>query len=396
MSRRLLRRTALTCAFITMSAQAAEAPPVDPKPFTTTVAAEFEEPWAMTFLPDGRLLVTEKTGSLKLFNHQTREAGEISGVPKVEYGGQGGLGDVVLHPEFDTNQLVYLSYVEAGEGSSRGAAVARARLSLSGDGGSLSDVEVIWRQAPKYSGKGHFGHRLAFGPDGMLWITSGDRQEFTPAQNMEANLGKIIRLNDDGSPPADNPFAASEGVAAEMWTLGHRNPLGIAFDADGRLWVHEMGPSGGDELNLITRGSNYGYPVASNGVHYSGKPFPNTHEERPEFEAPKVSWTPVISPAGFVIYSGDKFTDWRGDGLIGGLSSRALVRVTFEGDSAKEAARYDMDERIREVEQGPDGFIWLLEDERKGSGGRLLKLIPGRVATDANSTGAQLSTGLIP
>jgi glucose/arabinose dehydrogenase len=189
---------------------------------------------------------------------------------------------------------------------------------------------------------------------------------------MGSNLGKIIRLNDDGSLPADNPFASQGGVAAQVWSLGHRNILGMAFDANGKLWAHEMGPAGGDELNLIVRGANYGYPIVSNGDHYDGRPIPD-HDTRPEFAAPKVTWTPVISPAGFVIYSGSLFPQWKGSGFIGGLSSTSLVRVAFDGDSAREAERFNMGERIREVEQGPDGALWLLED---GSKARLLKLTP--------------------
>jgi glucose/arabinose dehydrogenase len=230
-------------------------------------------------------------------------------------------------------------------------------------------MQVIWRQVPKVSGEATTD---GIWPGRPSWITSSERQKFDPAQDMRTNLGKVVRLNEDGSVPADNPFAKEGGVTAQVWTLGHRNLLGIAFDAQGRLWTHEMGPRGGDELNLIERGGNYGYPIASNGDHYDGRAIPD-HDTRPEFKAPKVSWNPVISPAGFVIYSGDKFPDWQGDGLIGGLSSEALVRVEFDGSTAREAARYEMGERIREVEQGPEGDIWLLEDGEKG---RLLKLTP--------------------
>ncbi|MGI8561154.1 MAG: PQQ-dependent sugar dehydrogenase [Luteimonas sp.] len=347
------------------------------RPFGVEVVARFKEPWAMTFLPDGRLLVTEKPGSLKVVDVATGASGTISGTPAVDHGGQGGLGDVVLHPGFADNRMVYLSYAEAGEGDTRGAAVARARLALDGKGGgALSDLQVIWRQVPKVTGRGHYGHRIAFG-DGKLWITSGDRQKFDPAQDMASNLGKILRLNDDGSVPSDNPFADQGGVAAQVWTLGHRNLLGPAFDAQGRLWSHEMGPTGGDELNLVERGANYGYPIVSNGDHYDGREIPD-HDTRPEFNAPEITWTPVISPAGFIIYSGSAFPDWQGDGFIGGLSAKALVRVEFDGTAAREAERWDMGARIREVEQGPDGAIWLLEDERDGSQGRLRKLMPGR------------------
>jgi glucose/arabinose dehydrogenase len=340
------------------------------KPFNAIPEATFDEPWAMTFLPDGRLLITEKRGKLRL--HQIGGAtGEVSGVPQVAYGGQGGLGDVVLHPDFAKNGLIYLSYAEAGDGGDRGAAVARGKLTLDDKGGGrLSDVTVIWRQVPKVSGAGHYGHRIAFGSDGQLWISSGERQKFDPAQDMKSNLGKIVRLNDDGSVPADNPFADKGGVTAQIWSLGHRNPLGIAFNGKGELWNVEMGPQGGDELNLVQRGANYGYPIVSNGDHYDGRVIPD-HDTRPEFVKPAVWWTPVISPSSFIIYSGSVFPDWQGDGFIGGLSSQALVRVEFDGDKAREAERFDMGKPIREVEQGPDGAIWLLEDD---AGARLLKL----------------------
>jgi glucose/arabinose dehydrogenase len=296
-------------------------------------------------------------------------------VPKVTRVAQGGLGDVVLHPQYADNHLVYISYVEAGDGG-RGAAVARARLALDDrGGGALEDLEVIWRQTPKKSGDGHFGYRIAFDREGKLWISSSERKEFDPAQDMKTNLGKIVRLNDDGTVPADNPFADQGGVAAQVWSLGHRNILGLAFDGNGQLWAHEMGPKGGDELNRVEKGANYGYPVVSNGDHYDGKPIPN-HDTRPEFRAPIITWNPVISPAGFVIYDGALFPDWKGDGFIGGLSSKSLVRVEFQGESAHEAERFNMGRRIREVEQGPDGAIWLLEDGSRDGKGSLLKLTP--------------------
>jgi aldose sugar dehydrogenase len=344
-------------------------------PFQVAAVTQFSEPWAMTFLPDGRLLVTEKKGALKLYRIGG-DARTIAGVPAVAYGGQGGLGDIVLHPQFQANGLAYLSYAEAGDGGTRGAAVARAKLVLDDQGGgTLRDLQVIWRQVPKVSGAGHYGHRIVFAPDGHLFITSGERQKFDPAQDMQSNLGKIVRLQDDGAVPADNPFAGKGGVTAQVWSLGHRNLLGIAFDAQGRLWNTEMGPRGGDELNLVQRGANYGYPIVSNGDHYDGRPIPD-HDTRPEFRKPIVSWNPVISPAGFIIYSGNLFPDWRGDGFIAGLSSQALVRVEFDGERAREAQRFDMGARIREVEQAPDGAIWLLEDGKDASRGRLLKLTP--------------------
>jgi glucose/arabinose dehydrogenase len=335
-------------------------------PFTVTEVADFDMPWALEFLPDGRLLVSEQRGSLKIYASGT--VAEISGVPEVAFGGQGGFGDVVLHPDFATNNLVYLSYAEGGEGGTRGAAVARATLMLEADGGALTDLEVIWRQVPKVDGGGHYGHRIAF-HDGFLWISSGERQKFDPAQDMQANLGKILRLNDDGSVPADNPFAERGGVTAQIWSLGHRNPLGLAFDSAGRLWNVEMGPQGGDELNLVARGANYGYPIVSNGDHYDGRPIPD-HPTRPEFNAPAVFWNPVISPSSLMFYSGSEFPQWRGDAFIGGLSSQSIVRIELQGTNAREAERFAMGMRIRAVEQGPDGAIWILEDGRDGRGGQ--------------------------
>jgi len=345
-------------------------------PFIATPVAKLDEPWAMTFLPDGRMLVTEKRGRLRIVTVDGDISDPVTGVPDVAYGGQGGLGDVVLHPDFATNNVVYLSYAEAGDGNTRGAAMVRATLSLNDDGGgALSDVSVIWRQDPKVTGRGHYSHRIAFSPDGYLFISSGDRQKFDPAQDMQMNLGKVIRLHDDGSVPADNPFFDQGGVTAQIWSLGHRNLLGLAFDAEGRLWNQEMGPRHGDELNLVLRGHNYGYPIVSNGDHYSGEEIPD-HDTRPEFEAPKAYWVPAISPGGLMIYSGDMFVDWKGNAFIGGLSSKALIRVEFNGSEAREAERFEMGERIREEEQGPDGAIWIIEDEEDGSGGRLLKLTP--------------------
>jgi len=339
--------------------------------FTISPVATFREPWAMAFLPDGRLLITERRGALKLHSLESGQSVDVNGVPAVEYAGQGGLGDVVLHPDFASNGLVYLSYAESGEGSAAGAAVARAKLVQNDGRASLDALSVIWRQTPKVSGRGHYGHRIAFGPDGFLYISSGERQKFTPAQDMQQNLGKIVRLNDDGSVPADNPFAERGGVTAQIWSLGHRNPLGLAFDAQGQLWNVEMGPMGGDELNRVRRGANYGYPLVSNGSHYGGADIPD-HDTRPDLAAPAVWWNPVISPSSLLSYSGDVFPQWRGNAFIGGLSSQSLVRIEFAADgSAREAQRFRMGERIRAVEQGPDGALWLLEDR-----GRLLRLTP--------------------
>ncbi|KKW68735.1 hypothetical protein AAV94_03550 [Lampropedia cohaerens] len=359
------------CTQAGSAAEKAPAPIAPEAVFEVSEVARFDEPWAMAFLPDGRLLVTERPGRLLLVDPTDVAAAiSVAGVPQVVYAGQGGLGDVVLHPGFSENRWVYLSYAEAGDGGTSGAAIARARLVEQAGAASLEGLQVIWRQVPKVTGRGHYGHRMAFDAQGKLWVTSGDRQKFDPAQDMTSNLGKVLRLNDDGTPAVGNPFADQAGVAAEIWSLGHRNPLGIAFDGDGRLWVNEMGPRGGDELNLIERGENYGYPEVSNGNHYSGLPIPD-HDTRPEFRAPVLWWTPVISPSSMMVYAGDMFPDWRGDAFIGGLSSRSLVRVDLQGESAHEAQRFAMGARIRAVAQALDGAIWVLED---GADARLLRL----------------------
>lgn len=344
---------------------------------TGSVMASFDQPWAMTFLPDGHSLVTEKTGKLWLLDKNQKKRFPVGNVPDVTPRGQGGLGDVIIHPEFESNNTIYLSYIERDPQNDEfsGAVIERATLSISDSDASLSEREIIWRQAPKMTGNGHYSHRMAFSPDGYLFITSGDRQKFTPAQNMAMNLGKVLRLNADGSAPEDNPFFGNGSVADQIWTLGHRNPLGIDFDEKGNLWTHEMGPKHGDELNIIERGRNYGYPMVSQGDHYSGVKIPN-HEDYPVFKGPELAWVPAISPAGFIIYKGDKFSDWKGNGFIGGLSSKALVRVTFnknDEDSwqAEEAERYEWGKRVREVEQDGMGNIYVLEDKE---GGRLIKL----------------------
>lgn len=338
----------------------------------------FDSAWAMAFLPDGRALVSEKQGTLWLLDKQGKKSAKVGNTPKVEARGQGGLGDIIIHPNFTTNKTVFISYVERdkNDNSLSGAVVERALLSLDNKGGQLRERQIIWRQSPKMTGNGHYSHRLAVSPQGKLFITSGDRQKFIPAQNMAMNLGKIVRINTDGSIPQDNPFYASGGVSAEIWSLGHRNPLGIAFDGDGTLWAHEMGPRGGDELNHIERARNYGYPNVSEGEHYSGVKIPS-HDEIPIYQKPAKYWVPAISPAGFMIYQGNYFSDWHGQGFIGGLSSQALVRVSFgelskrNQNTAQELARYEWGKRIREIEQGPSGAIFILEDSE---GGRLLKL----------------------
>ena len=344
-----------------------------PPPFAIAKAAIFIEPWAITFLPDGRALVTEKRGPIKLWR-EGEPARLVSGGPQPVYGGQGGMGDVILHPDFADNHLVYLSWVEAGQGG-KGAAVGRAKLVEDAAGSRLEGLQVIWRQEPKVSGNGHFGHRLAFGPDGMLYISSGERQKFDPAQNPDMNLGKIVRLTDAGMIPSDNPLYDQGRLRSQIWSLGHRNPLGIAFDGAGRLWEIEMGPRGGDEVNLVVRGANYGWPRASNGTHYDGRDIPD-HRAGDGYQAPKVWWNPSISPGSLMIYSGKAFPQWQGDAFIGALGGEALIRIDLDGERAVKADQWAMDSRIREVEQGPDGAIWLLEDSEDGETARLLKLTP--------------------
>ncbi len=298
---------------------------------------------------------------------------EVAGVPAVEVGGQGGLGDVVVHPDFAANRRVYLSFVEKGEGGTSGAVLGYGTLDLGApDKPALRDFRIIWRQTPKVDGSGHFSHRVAFGPDGFLYLTSGERQKFDPAQAMDGNLGKVLRLTPEGAPAPGNPWAARGGIAAQFWTMGHRNLLGIMFAPDGRLWATEMGPQGGDELNLIVPGRNYGWPRASNGSHYGGADIPD-HKPGDGYEPPKLWWNPSISPGGLLIYTGDLFPAWKGDALIPALSGEALIRVDIGGDKAAKADQWGMDARIRAVDQGPGGSIYLLEDE-----GRLLRLDPIR------------------
>ena len=345
----LLLCTSFLAAACQPSVSYAAAPSSSDKPFETTVIADFDEPWAMTFIPNTPYaLITEKKGKLKLWENEGAVV-DVEGVPAVAYGGQGGLGDVILHPDFANNGYVYLSYAEAGEGGF-GAAVARGKLDLKAEKPALTGVQVIWRQEPKVSGQGHYGHRMAFGPDGMLYISSGERQKFQPAQDLNQNLGKIVRLTDGGMIPSDNPFYDQGRIKAQIWSYGHRNPLGLAFDAQGRLWNQEMGPEGGDELNLVKKAANYGYPKVSNGRNYGAATddMPD-HAPGDGFEAPKVFWNPAISPGGLMIYNGDLFKDWKGSAFIGGLGAKALVRVKLDGENATKADQWDMGARIREV-----------------------------------------------
>jgi len=341
-------------------------------PFQVQVVADFESPWAMTFLPDGRMLITEKAGTLYVVSADGQQRTRVDGIPTVSSEGQGGLMDVVLHPAFAQNRLVYFSYSEAGPGG-KGVVLARGAFA-DGEQPVLQKVETLFRASPYVDGDGHFSGRIAFSRDGYLFFTNGERQKFDPAQDSKATLGKVLRLKDDGTPAPVNPLAA-KGFHPAIWSYGHRNLLGIAFDANGNLWEQEMGPKGGDEVNLILPGRNYGYPIVSDGDHYDDKPIPD-HDTRPEFEKPKVSWNPVISPGGLMVYSGKLWPQWKGDLFIGGLSSQSLIRVDVDGTNARKGDQWPMGERIREPEEGPDGAIWLLEDGRRDGKGRLLKLTP--------------------
>ena len=338
----------------------------DGKPFTQTDVATFNEPWAMAFWPGtNSVAIAEKSGAIKIMDTNNGKIINVTGAPNVDYGGQGGQGDIVFAPNTTAGYAyatVYMSGVEAGENDTRGAVVARARLTCTAQLCQMSNITPIWKQNPKVTGRGHFSHRLAFSPDGKyLFITSGERQKMQPAQDPASDLGKVIRLD----------LATDK---AEHWSLGHRNLLGLAFDASGNLWNTEMGPQGGDELNLVLKDKNYGWPKVSNGSHYGGEAIPD-HAAGDGFEAPKVWWNPSISPSSLMIYSGDMFPQWKGDAFIGALSGEALIRVDLDGTNAAKADQWPMNTRIREVEQGPDGAIWLLED---GKDGRLIKLTPSQ------------------
>jgi glucose/arabinose dehydrogenase len=346
--------------------------------------ATLEFPWGMALLPDGRLMITEKPGRLRIWQNG-RLSEPVQGVPTVvsrSPGEQGGLLDVEADPNFATNRLVYLSYVEADpqglkvaetgelrftgidltDSIVRGGAVARGRL----EGNQLRDVQVIWRQVPKTAGRGHFGVRIVFGPDGKLYLTSGERMRFDPAASLKTNLGKVVRINPDGSTPADNPFAGTDTARADIWSYGHRNILAAAFDPSGRLWALEMGPLGGDELNLIQPGKNYGWPFVSNGDNYAGPSIPD-HATRRDLTAPVRSWTPVIAPSGAMFYSGAMFPAWRGSLIAGGLATQSLIRLQLDGEQRVGVEeRLFMGRRIRDVVQAPDGAILVIVDNKDG------------------------------
>ncbi|MET0365541.1 MAG: PQQ-dependent sugar dehydrogenase [Sphingobium sp.] len=358
------------------SADDAASPAESTASFLKAEIARFDEPWAMAFLPTGELLVTEKAGKLKILSANGKAARDVSGVPAVDSAGQGALMDVVLAPDYGASKRLYLSWSEAGAGG-KGVVLGTAVLQDTGGRTQLTGLKPIFRASPLVDGEGHYSGRIAFSPDGKyLFFTAGERQKFIPAQDPKATLGKVLRLNLDGTAAADNPLAA-KGFHPAIWSYGHRNLLGLAFDKDGRLWEQEMGPKGGDEINLILPGRNYGWPNASNGTHYDGRDIPD-HKAGDGYEAPKLWWNPSISPGGLLYYTGAMFPAWQGSLFLGGLSGKALVRVALNGDTASKADQWDMGTRIRDVEQGPDGALWVLEDGGRGAGGRLWKLTAPR------------------
>ncbi len=341
-----------------------------------TIAEGLSHPWALAFLPDGAMLVTERSGQMRLVSVDGKLGDPITGLPEILAGRQGGLLDVTLHPEFAQNRLVYFSFTEPGEG---GNSTAAARGVLSPDGTSLSDVKTIFSQQPKIDNTAHYGSRIVFDGQGHVFITMGDRFEEryrTQAQELNSHLGKIVRLNEDGSVPPDNPFVNTEGALPEIWSLGHRNVQAAAINPEtGTLWEIEHGPKGGDEINIVEPGKNYGWPVISYGVNYDGSPVGSGKSQQQGMQQPIHQWTPVIAPSGMIFYSGDAFPQWQGDLFVGGLATTTLVRVELEGNNyvSEERLLIDLGYRIRDVAQAPDGAIYVITDEDNG---KILRLAP--------------------
>lgn len=332
------------------------------------VAGPLEHPWGLAFLPDGAILVTERPGRLRLVAPDGAMSEPLKGTPQVFAQGQGGLLDLALDPDFANNRLVYMSYAEPGKGGAS-TAVARGRL----EDNEIKDLKIIFRQQPKVDGPNHFGSRLVFGRDGTLFVALGERFKFAPAQDLASHLGKIVRINPDGTIPADNPFVATAGALPEIWSYGHRNIQGAALHPEtGALWVAEHGPRGGDEVNVVQPGQNYGWPLVSWGRHYSGERIPDP-PTRPDLTDAIYQWTPVIAASGAAFYTGDLLPDWRGDLLVGGLVSQGLVRLTLDGEKVIDEERIPLAAPIRQVRQGPDGAVYVLTDKRDGE---ILRLSP--------------------
>jgi glucose/arabinose dehydrogenase len=376
---RLVVAAAGGCAAASLSATAAERPaPPAPAPIVTTgykvieVAKNLDHPWSMAFLPDGSVLVTERSGRLRLIKADVLQPQAISGVPAVHTGSQAGLFDIVLHPNFVQNSLVYLTYA-AGTKGANGTQVARARF----DGSALRDLQVIFKAMPLKDTDNHYGGRMAFLPDGTFALTIGEGFEYREkAQDLSSDLGKVVRLNDDGTVPPNNPFIGQSGARPEIYTWGHRNEQGLVFDAQsGRLWETEHGPRGGDELNLIVAHKNYGWPVITYGMDYSGA-YVSPYTQRAGLEQPLIYWTPSIAPSGLAIYRGDKFPAWNGDLFVGALAFKHLRRVHLDAQGnviSQEQLLNDKHWRIRDVRVSPDGYLYVSTDEADG---RVLRLEP--------------------
>ena len=332
------------------------------------LARGLEKPWSVEPLPDGNLLVTEKPGRLRIISATGAIGAPITGLPAVDPRGQGGLLDVALGPNFGSDRMIYWSFTEP---RSDGNGTSVARGTLSADRRSVENAQVIFRALPSYSNNMHFGSRLNFGPDGMLYITTGERSD-TPmrqhAQRLDGHLGKILRIRPDGTVPADNPFVGRSDAKPEIWTLGHRNIQAAAFDAQGRLWEIEHGTNGGDELNLVEKGKNYGWPIQAYGIEYNGQPIAGASTNPPGYEQPEYYWDPVIAPSGAVWYSGGAFPAWRGSLFIGSLKEKRLVRVQVANNRVvgEEHLLTDRGQRVRDVRQGPDGLLYLVTDETNG------------------------------
>jgi aldose sugar dehydrogenase len=343
----------------------------------TVVARRLEKPWAVEPLPDGALLVTEKNGRLRIVAPDGKIAPPIAGLPAVDARGQGGLLDVALSPSFGSDRTIFWSFTEP-RGDGNGTSIARGTLTA--DRRRLENVRVIFRVQPTYDGTLHYGSRLAFGPDGMLYASFGERSDTVMrkfAQQLDSHLGKIIRITPDGAAPRDNPFVGRAGAAPEVWSVGHRNVQALAFDPQGRLWDIEHGTRGGDEVNRVEKGKNYGWPVVAYGIEYSGRPIPTQGTAAAGFEQPVYYWDPNIAPSGAQFYTGDAFPAWKGSLFVGGLASMRLVRLTFADGrvSGEEHLLADRTQRIRDVKQGPDGALWVVTD---ADNGELWKIAPKR------------------